>query len=169
MKKSEYQKQWELDNREKRLEYKRKYYQSHKDDAKKRYQEKRDEILAKRKERYELKKDEIKERLKSYNKTKYGRALYLLGGYRRLDKESSRGECTLTARWIVDNIFSNTCVYCGEKDWTKLGCDRKDSGKPHTEDNCVPCCQRCNCKKKNIGYDDYINKNKTVKIDETDE
>lgn len=158
MKQSEYQKEWEAKNREKRLEYKRKYYQTHKEEANKRYLEKKEEILEKCKERYQLRKEEFKERLKRYNKTKMGRALYLLGGYRRLDNEANRGECTLTAKWIVDNIFSNTCHYCGESDWTKLGCDRIDNTKPHTEDNIVCCCGKCNCKKHTTNYEDYINK-----------
>lgn len=162
MENKEYQKQWELKNREKRLEYKRKYYQAHKDEVSKKYQEKKEEILEKSRERYQLKKEEMKKRLKTYNKTKYGRALYLLGGYRRLDNEANRGVCTLTAQWIVDNIFSKTCHYCDESDWTKLGCDRMDNTKPHTPDNCVPCCYHCNCKKHTMGYDEF--KNKTIKI-----
>ena len=47
-------------------------------------------------------------------------------------------------QWIVDNIFEKECIYCGEKDWRKLGCDRINNNKPHTKDNVVPCCRRCN-------------------------
>lgn len=158
----EKQKQWEIDNRERRLEYKRQYYQSHKEEARKRYEAKKAEISEKSRERYQAKKTEFAERLKAYNKTKYGRALYLLGGYRRLDKENDRGNCTITAQWIVDNIFSQPCEYCGEDDWRKIGCDRKDSSLPHTTENCVPCCYSCNCKKHKTGYEEF--KNKTVKI-----
>ena len=45
--------------------------------------------------------------------------------------------------WIVDNGFTE-CIYCGETDWRKLGLDRINNSKPHTEDNVVPCCRRCN-------------------------
>lgn len=158
MEQSEYQKQWELKNREKRLEYKRKYYQEHKEEANRRYQKRKKEILEKSRERYQLKKKEVKERLKTYNKTQYGRALYLLNGYKRLDKMAGRGECTLTAKWIVDNVFGSECHYCGDADWHNLGCDRVDNNKPHTEDNVVPCCYKCNCKKHLTNYEDYINK-----------
>ena len=47
-------------------------------------------------------------------------------------------------QWVVDNIYSNGCIYCGETDWRKLGCDRINNNKPHTKDNVVPCCKRCN-------------------------
>lgn len=131
---------------------------AHRENAKRDYYKHKQERLEKSRELYQLKKEEKKERLKAYNKTKYGRALYLLGGYRRLDKEAERGECTLTAKWIVDNIFSKTCHYCDESDWTKLGCDRVDNTKPHIEDNVVPCCYKCNCKKHTTNYENYINK-----------
>ncbi len=97
------------------------------------------------------------EYMTEYRKTKYGRAQCILGAYQRDDKKYNRGECTLTEDWIVDNIFSGqVCHYCGESDWAKLGCDRKDSRLPHTPENCVPCCHACNIKKKNTPYDLYM-------------
>lgn len=53
-------------------------------------------------------------------------------------------EVDLDAQWIIDNIFNEGCIYCGETDWHKLGCDRIDNTKGHTKDNVVPCCSRCN-------------------------
>lgn len=53
-------------------------------------------------------------------------------------------EVDFDGQWIVDNIFDKECIYCGETDWRKLGCDRIDNTKPHTKDNVVPCCTRCN-------------------------
>lgn len=135
---------------------------AHRENALRDYYKHKQERLEKSRELYQFKKEEKKERLKTYNKTKYGRALYLLGGYRRLDKKSERGECTLTAQWIVDNIFSSHCQYCDEDDWTKIGCDRIDSTKPHTPENCVPCCYHCNCKKHTMGYEEFMDK--TIKI-----
>lgn len=88
--------------------------------------------------------------------TPYGRAVNLLSAYKQNDKIHNRGECTITAEWIVENIFSQPCHYCGESDWTKLGADRKDSSLPHTPENCVPCCKHCNDKKHITPYDDYI-------------
>jgi len=42
------------------------------------------------------------------------------------------------------------CHYCGER-VEFMGIDRIDSGKPHTEENCVPCCWRCNQMKRAMG------------------
>lgn len=81
-----------------------------------------------------------------YNKTPKGRAVYLLNRYKSSDKEHNRGESDLTSQWIVDNIFTKSCVHCGETDWTKIGCNRLDNSKPHTIDNVEPCCGKCNRK-----------------------
>ena len=81
-----------------------------------------------------------------YNKTPKGRAVYLLNRYKSSDKEHNRGESDLTSQWIVYNIFTKSCVHCGETDWTKIGCNRLDNSKPHTIDNVEPCCGKCNRK-----------------------
>lgn len=102
-------------------------------------------------------KEEILAKQAEYNVTPFGRATYLAGNYRKEDKKYNRGECTIDAQWVVDNVFSGQCcVYCGEPDWTKLGVDRKDSSLPHTPENCVPCCCNCNKKKGTSSYDDFM-------------
>ena len=73
-----------------------------------------------------------------------GRANNLLTSYRREDKKYNRGECTLTAEWIVEHIFTQPCAHCGESDWRKIGCNRLDNSLPHTPDNVEPCCKHCN-------------------------
>lgn len=89
--------------------------------------------------------------------TPFGRATYLVDNYRRDDKKSNRGECTIDAQWILDNVFSGQpCHYCGETDWHLLGCDRLDNTKPHTPQNVVPCCYGCNKKKGTTFYDDFM-------------
>ena len=101
-----------------------------------------------RKEYYKEHREELLEKQKQYQNTLIGRAHCLLNNYRYKDKKHNRGECTLTADWIVENIFSGQkCVYCGESDWKKLGCDRIDDSLPHTPENCQPCCLKCNDKK----------------------
>lgn len=92
-----------------------------------------------------------------YRGTKLGRAKNLANDYERRDKEHNRGESTITYEWILENIFNGQCcVYCGEPNWKKLGCDRKDNSLPHTPDNVVPCCGECNTKKGRRTYDEYM-------------
>lgn len=88
--------------------------------------------------------DEYAEFFKDYRHTKQGRASMLLQRYKERDKQTGRGECTLTSKWIIENIFTGHCIYCGETDWHKLGCNRLDNSKPHTIDNVVCCCGECN-------------------------
>lgn len=90
-----------------------------------------------------------KDKLKAYNHMYYKkhqktRAIILCTQHSKADKENGTGECTLTPDFIMNSIFNSSCVYCGEKDWRKLGCDRIDNLKPHTPDNVVCSCGRCN-------------------------
>ena len=136
------------------------YYLKHKDiilsQRKERYEQNKDKELLYNKEYAKEHRDELNEYLREYAKTPNGRASKLLYSYRRKDKLANRGECTLTKEWILENIIGKPCVYCGETDMLKVGCDRKDSSLPHTPDNCVPCCKKCNSKKKKLSYEDYI-------------
>lgn len=115
-------KKWNESNQERKTKYKRNWYQ----DNKKKIHEER--------MKYQ----------REWRKTPIGRATSLLSAYRQADKNMGRGECNLTAQWIVDNIFSKSCPYCGETDWNKLGCNRLDNSKPHTTDNVEACCGKCN-------------------------
>jgi len=83
---------------------------------------------------------------KKYRNTPMGRAFYILNNYIREDKKHNRGESDLTPEWIVENIFSQPCVYCGETDWHMIGCNRINNDLPHTKDNVEPCCFACNNK-----------------------
>ena len=131
--KTAYRKQYYQDNKEKELEQVKQYQTEHKAE----------------KAAY----------MKQYFATPIGRAANLVGGYKRDDKNAGRGECTIDAKWIVDNVFSGqVCHYCGESDWTKLGVDRKDSSLPHTPENCVPCCEKCNKKKGTTPHEKYLQK-----------
>ena len=108
---------------------------------------------------YQENKEKKLERQAEYHKTPMGRALYLVGGYQREDKKANRGECTLTSKWVVENIFSKPCHYCGETDWLKIGCDRIDNSLPHTPENVVPCCMDCNRKRGRKSYEEFLNSN----------
>lgn len=121
------------DNVERKREIARNWYNRHKEKARERSRE-----------YYHKHKEERIEYHKNYTKTPMGRASYLTSAYVREDLKYNRGKGDLTASWIVDNIFTKSCVYCGEKDWTKLGCNRINNDLPHTTDNVEPCCGKCN-------------------------
>ena len=91
-----------------------------------------------------------------YYNTQKGVATYKIKSYKQSDKKANRGECTLTAQWIVDNIFTSKCIYCGEDDWKKLGCDRIDNTKPHTPDNVVCSCGKCNVKRGSKSFEEFL-------------
>lgn len=107
------------------------------------------------KAKYERDREHILEQKSEYYHTENGRSKHLLGDYKKQDKKLG-GETTITPEWIIENVFHKYCHYCGETDWKKLGCDRKDSSLPHTPENCVPCCAKCNSKKGKKPYDEYM-------------
>lgn len=171
-------------NKKRYWEHKEENREKHNAESRERYQNNKEEINRKRREAYpqekekilernrgwkgknpnymseyrEEHKDEISDYQKYYSKTKRGRANNLLSSYRYNDKIHNRGECTLTAEWIVENIFSKSCRYCHKSDWSKLGCDRIDNSKPHTPENVVPCCDECNSKRGSTPYEEYLEK-----------
>ena len=109
------------------------------------------------KEYYQENKEKVLEQQKEYNNTPIGRAVTLVSRYKQSDKEANRGKCTLTARWVVDNIFSQPCHYnCGKKGWELIGCDRIDNDLPHIPDNVVPCCEECNKKRGTKTYEEFL-------------
>ncbi len=157
--KKQRKREWYLKNRDKVLP-------KAKENAKKRYNENKNIILERNKKwkernpEYMLEyrdehKEEIKEYNKEYSKTPRGRANNLLSSYRSNDIKHNRGECKITVDWILDNILFEPCIYCGEKGWEIIGCDRKDNKLPHTPDNCVPCCLSCNSKKGSMNYEEF--------------
>lgn len=80
----------------------------------------------------------------NYYATQKGRAKCLLQRYNKADEEHNRGKGDLTRQWIIEHIFTQPCVHCGETDWHKLGCNRLDNSLPHTMNNVEPCCWKCN-------------------------
>lgn len=102
---------------------------------------------------YKLHREEILEKAKNKPKksvvkkiTPNNRAHNLLSAYNQSDKKHNRKKGDLTAKWIVENIFSKPCVHCGKTGWNIIGCNRLDNSKPHTMDNVEPCCKECNKK-----------------------
>ena len=85
------------------------------------------------------------ERNRKYRETPMGRALKLLGNYRRMDIKNGFGDVIdFDAKWIVNNIFTHKCAYCEESDWHKLGCNRIENNLPHIKSNIEPCCLKHN-------------------------
>lgn len=114
---------------------------------------------------YENNKNSILDYHKEYGKTQMGRAQSQRGQYKRMDIRNGFGNVIdFDARWIVDNIYTKSCAYCGETDWHKLGCNRKDNNKPHTKDNVEPCCFKCNVK---LAAEDF-SKKKSTPLDQID-
>jgi hypothetical protein len=65
-----------------------------------------------------------------------------LSNYKTYDSRKKL-EYNLTVEWYIHNIQSKPCHYCGRV-CDKMGCDRIDNSKGHTQDNCLPCCLECN-------------------------
>lgn len=119
-------------------------------------------VLKQTRKHHQNHREERSEYKKQYRSTQVGKANHLLGDYRRSDKNANRGECTLTADWIVNNIFNSKCVFCGESDWEKLGCDRIDNSKPHTVDNVQCCCGKCNVQRNIKSVEQFLEQIKTA-------
>lgn len=145
-------------NREKILKQRKQYYQDNAEKVKEYRKENAEYYKEYNKQYRKDNAEQIKEYNKQYNKTPMGRASNLLTNYNQNDKKYNRGECTLTAKWIVDNIFTKPCHYCGKEGWKVIGCDRIDNSLPHTEDNVVPCCEKCNTKRGTMNYYEFIKK-----------
>lgn len=131
--KREYNKKWYQIHKEKLLKKQNEYYKNNKDIHKAYYKRNKERIIEYQKN-YQV----------EYDKTQMARANSLLCAYNTADKKYNRSIGDLTAKWIVENIFSKPCVHCGENDWHKIGCNRLDNSKPHTMDNVEPCCFNCN-------------------------
>ena len=129
---------------------------AHNEASKRYYQEHKEKCLEKNAEYQKNNKVKMYGYILKYHQTPKGRAVNIVSTYRQEDKKYNRGECTLTADWIVEKMFSKPCHYCGETDWRKLGCDRIDNALPHTPENVVPCCKDCNKKKARYEYDEYM-------------
>lgn len=149
-------KRWREANPEKVKEQLKRWYQENAENQREKmkrwYQENREEKLDYQKQWKKNNPDYQNE----YRNTPMGRAGYLVSTYQQNDKKYNRGKCTLTAQWIVDNIFTSKCHWCKETDWHKLGCDRIDNDLPHTEDNVVPCCEECNTKRGTMNYEEFL-------------
>lgn len=75
------------------------------------------------------------------------KASKMISSYRANDRTCNMELCDITIEWMIENILSKPCVYCG--DTKRIGCDRIDNNRGHTRDNVVPCCIECNTARNN--------------------
>jgi len=76
------------------------------------------------------------------------KASKMISSYKCRDKKLGFDSCDITIEWMIDNILTQKCVYCGDD--KRIGCDRIDNKKGHTIDNVVPCCVECNAARNNF-------------------
>ena len=143
---TEHQKKYYQDNKNRILECQKEYYQTNKErlaEYKKEWYQTNKERLT---EYYQANKERIDEQQKDYYSTPLGKANNLARTYKRSDRKRGFDPSNnVTSKWIIENIFSGQkCIYCGEDNWERLGCDRIDNNKPHTADNIVCSCGFCN-------------------------
>ncbi len=150
--------------REKHREYAKDYYQNNKEKIKlydkERYKKNVDKLIDYSKSYYTEHKEQKIQYNKEYKKKKYntisGRAYNRWHSYDSTDNKKG-WQCTLTPEFIETEILTKSCIYCGESDWTKLGCDRIDNDLPHTPENVVCSCWACNDdrNKKKMSVEEY--------------
>ena len=53
-------------------------------------------------------------------------------------------------------VQGRPCHYCRRECGLGMGIDRVDNGLGYIASNCVPCCGECNCMKRGLGGDDFL-------------
>lgn len=105
-------------------------------------------------EAVEAQRGQILKAMKKWHSSKEGRANNLSNAYKQYDKRYLKlGLETVTPQWIMNNIFTSKCYWCGEDNWRELGCDRIHNFKPHSTDNVVCCCRKCNIERGAHSFD----------------
>ena len=139
-----------------------KSYYKHIDERKAAQQTYREEHKSEKKaynqQYYQEHKIEMNAYSKEYQSTPIGRAKCLISKYKQKDAEYNRGTCTLTDDYVVNILFPQGCYWCGEMDYHKLGADRIDNTKPHTPDNVVCSCWDCNNERKQMPFEEFVQK-----------
>lgn len=154
----EQMRRYHAENREKRVKQMRQYHAEHKKEIAEQMRQYYAENKEQARQYYAENKEERTVYQRQYNSTPIGRANYLASGYRQSDKKKGflNVENQVDNNFILNNIFNSSCIYCGESDWVKLGCDRIDNTKPHTIDNVVCSCWDCNNERKAMPFDEFM-------------
>ncbi len=155
-------------NGDKIREYQSKYRAEHSESKKvylRRYrQDNREELKEKQKQYRDNNREYLTKKSREAYWSEPERARQLV--YRYSLNDSEKGFDTsenITREWLVEHIFNSSCVYCGDSDWSHLGCDRIDNNKPHTPDNCVCSCGICNLERqeKRMTMEEFLEYRKT--------
>lgn len=147
---SEYYKQYYIDNKEKILSRTKQYKIDNKD-----------KVAKHSKTHYEKYKERDKEKNNNRNKEFYntlrGRCWHISHAYQQKDtKRFGTSEYTVTTEQMQEMIETHPCCfYCGCEDISQLGLDRIDNNKPHTVDNCVVCCGKCNIERNTMPFEEF--------------
>lgn len=89
------------------------------------------------------------------------KASKMISSYKIKDAKNGMALCDIDIDWMIDNILTMPCVYCGDN--KRIGCDRIDNSKGHTKDNVVPCCIECNTARNNyFTYDEMRRLGKVI-------
>jgi len=98
----------------------------------------------------------------------------LANAKRTFDNRYSEKNDTITFEEFLEMTQLN-CYYCGDEPSNENkstirkmdidtgnstfiynGVDRVDNNKPHTKENCVPCCKFCNFSKNNLSVEEFF-------------
>ena len=148
------------ERKERRREYSKRYYEKHKAECQERarvwkhehpdYEKQRLQKIKESEPPKEKPKGERHDYHKQYYATKQGRAARIVNTNNKDDRRNGLDSTNNVDRsWVERFILGedSRCVYCGTMDWTRLGCDRIDNNKPHTADNIVCACSKCNARR----------------------
>lgn len=76
------------------------------------------------------------------------KASKMISSYKCKDYKNGTDICDIDIDWMIDNILTKKCIYCGDN--KRIGCDRIDNKLGHTKNNVVPCCIECNTARNNL-------------------
>ena len=141
---SERYKKWRDANPEKKKQYDRDYHNANK--------ERLNELARKNGAIYwKNNKKKLTDKQRRYrNASMVAKSYALFRNYSRDDKNRGLSvDQNIDRDWIIKNIFTSKCIYCGDDDWKHLGADRIANNKPHTPDNVVCACRLCNMERAN--------------------
>lgn len=144
-----YNKDYRTKNKEVRSAKFKEWYKGHKDQVKSYNKKYREDNKGELSRKEKIRRSALKE-------DKLWRAKERINSHKWEDIKMGRGNIDLKPDWYVEHIFNSKCIYCGETDWHKLGCDRIDNDKAHTTDNVVCACISCNVKRGSIPFREYL-------------